>query len=41
MAYADFGESDKARQSLTRALAFNVEFDGKPEARKALAALAN
>ncbi len=41
MAYANFGESDKARQSLTRALAFNVEFDGKPEARKALDALAN
>ena len=39
MAYADFGESEKARQALTRAVASNIEFDGKPEARKALAAL--
>ena len=39
MAYANFGYPEKARQALTRAVASTVEFEGKPDARKTLAAL--
>jgi uncharacterized protein HemY len=39
MAYAGFGEPDKARASLTKALAFGTEFEGIAEARQKLASL--
>jgi Flp pilus assembly protein TadD len=37
MAYAQWGEKDKARQQLKQALASKVEFEGADEARKTLA----
>jgi hypothetical protein len=39
MAYSHYGEPEKARAALTRALAFNETFDGIDEARSTLAAL--
>jgi tetratricopeptide (TPR) repeat protein len=39
LAYSELGETAKARQALTRAVAFKGDYDGKAEARKALQAL--
>ena len=39
MAYVRTGDTDKARDALTRSLSFKTEFDGIAEARKALAEL--
>ena len=40
LAYASAGDSTHAKQSLTRALALNADFDGAREARELLGTLA-